>query len=46
MLLLKSKMLFIIDGLREIGGGYLIGIWLREGKSSLFAIAGVFILIL
>jgi NADPH-dependent 2,4-dienoyl-CoA reductase/sulfur reductase-like enzyme len=34
MLLLKSIMLFIAAGLCEIGGGYFIWIWLREGKSA------------
>jgi small multidrug resistance family-3 protein len=46
MLLLKSMMLFIAAGLCEIGGGYFIWIWLREGKSSWFALAGAITLIL
>ena len=43
---LKSIFYFILAGLCEIGGGYLIWIWLREGKSSWFALAGGLILIL
>lgn len=46
MLLFKSIMSFISAGLCEIGGGYLIWLWLREGKSSWFGIAGAIILIL
>ena len=34
MLIAKSILLFITAGLCEIGGGYLIWIWLREGKTS------------
>lgn len=29
---LKSIFLFVMAGLCEIGGGYLIWLWLREGK--------------
>ena len=46
MLLLKSIILFIVAGLCEIGGGYLIWLWLREGKAIWFALAGAIILIL
>ena len=35
MLILKSMTLFIAAGLCEIGGGYLIWLWLREGRSQL-----------
>ncbi|MBQ1416337.1 MAG: hypothetical protein IIY91_03315, partial [Selenomonas sp.] len=31
--MLKSLAYFLIAGLFEIGGGYLIWLWLREGKS-------------
>ena len=41
----KSIFYFIIAGLLEIGGGYLIWQWLREGKSIAFAIAGSLLLI-
>ena len=46
MLILKSLAYFLIAGLFEIGGGYLIWLWLREGKSIYFALIGAFILIL
>ncbi len=37
---------FIIAGLFEIGGGYLVWIWLRGGKSLWYGIAGAAVLIL
>lgn len=42
----KSMGYFILAGLFEIGGGYLIWLWLREGKGILYAITGAIILIL
>ena len=44
--ILKSLAYFLIAGLFEIGGGYLIWLWLREGKSIYFALMGAIILIL
>jgi small multidrug resistance family-3 protein len=38
--------LFVLAGLAEIGGGYLIWLWLREGKSFYLGIFGGGILIL
>ena len=38
--------LFVLAGLCEIGGGYLVWIWFREGRSLGYAIAGAAILIL
>ncbi|MGD6792651.1 YnfA family protein [Metabacillus indicus] len=35
-----SIFLFLLAGLLEIGGGYLIWLWLREGKPSYWGIAG------
>lgn len=32
--------LFIVAGIAEIGGGYLIWLWLREGKSAYLGLAG------
>lgn len=32
--------LFLIAGLAEIGGGYLVWLWLREGKSVYLGMAG------
>ena len=43
---LKSILFFIIAGVFEIGGGYLIWLWLREGKGIEFAILGAIILFL
>lgn len=37
-------MLFLLAGLAEIGGGYLIWLWLREGKPAYWGILGVAIL--
>jgi len=31
--MIKSIIVFIMAGLAEIGGGYLIWLWLREGRS-------------
>lgn len=42
----KSVFFFILAGLCEIGGGYLMWLWLREGKGIAFALAGAAILIL
>ncbi|GKU76359.1 YnfA family protein [Paenibacillus sp. L3-i20] len=33
-------LIFILAGLAEIGGGYLIWLWLREGKSLYLGILG------
>jgi len=38
--------LFLLAGLAEIGGGYLIWLWLREGKSGLVGLLGGLILAL
>ncbi len=46
MLVAKSIALFMIAGLCEIGGGYLVWLWLREGKSLWVALAGAIVLIL
>ncbi|MBI5028913.1 MAG: YnfA family protein [Chloroflexi bacterium] len=35
-----SFMYFVIAGLCEIGGGYLVWLWLREGKSIWLAVIG------
>ena len=46
MLVAKSLALFVVAGLCEIGGGYLVWLWLREGKSLWVALAGAIVLIL
>lgn len=38
--------LFVLAGLCEIGGGYLVWLWLREGKPVGYAVLGAVILIL
>ncbi|SBA10197.1 membrane protein [Staphylococcus aureus] len=38
--------IFILAGLCEIGWGYLIWLWLREGQSSLVGLIGGVILML
>jgi small multidrug resistance family-3 protein len=44
--LFKAAMIFILAGLAEIGGGYLIWQWLREGKSVVLGLFGGIALIL
>lgn len=44
--IVKSLMYFVLAGLCEIGGGYLVWLWLRDGKSIYYAVAGAVILIL
>jgi small multidrug resistance family-3 protein len=46
MIFLLSIFLFVLAGLFEIGGGYLIWIWLREGKGVEFAVLGAILLVL
>jgi small multidrug resistance family-3 protein len=46
MPILLSIGLYVLAGLCEIGGGYLVWLWLREGRSLGYAIAGATILIL
>lgn len=42
----KSLLYFVVAGLCEIAGGYLIWLWLREAKSIWFALFGALLLIL
>src|SRR5665648_377412 len=46
MEIIKSVLYFILAGLCEIGGGYLIWLWLRDGGSFWIAILGGIILVL
>jgi small multidrug resistance family-3 protein len=39
-ILTKAVLVFILAGLAEIGGGYLIWIWLREGRSFFLGLLG------
>lgn len=43
---IKTFLFFFIAGFCEIGGGYLVWLHIREGKSIWLAIAGIFILFL
>jgi small multidrug resistance family-3 protein len=45
-MLLRSISLFIIAGFCEIGGGYLIWLWLKEGRPVWYGILGGIILAL
>jgi small multidrug resistance family-3 protein len=42
--ILKSTFLFILAGLCEIGGGYLVWLWLKGGKSLWIGVIGLIIL--
>ncbi len=46
LLIAKSLIYFLLAGLCEIGGGYLVWLWLREGKSLGLGILGGIILFL
>lgn len=45
MLQLKAILIFILGGLFEIGGGYLIWMWLRKGYGIGYGIIGGVILV-
>lgn len=42
----RSVVLFIVAGLCEIGGGWLVWQWLREGRGSVWGLCGATVLIL
>ena len=42
----KSLFYFLAAGLCEIGGGYLVWLWLREHKSIWLAVVGAVVLVL
>lgn len=42
----KAVSLFILAGLAEIGGGYLIWLWLRDGRPGVYGLLGGIILAL
>lgn len=46
MAIAQSLFFFIVAGLFEIGGGYLVWLWLREGRPLYYGIAGAIILVL
>lgn len=43
---IKSVVYFVLAGLCEIGGGYLVWLWLRDHRSLWFGIIGAVVLIL
>jgi len=45
MEIIKSIFYFILAGVFEIGGGYLVWLCLREGKSMLYGVMGAILLI-
>ncbi len=46
MSIVHSLELFVLAGLCEIGGGYLVWLWFREGRPVAYGIVGAAILIL
>jgi small multidrug resistance family-3 protein len=46
MLIARSVLYFLLAGFCEIGGGYLVWLWLREGKSVWLAAVGALVLVL
>lgn len=46
MEVLRSILIFILAGFCEIGGGYLIWLWLKDGKSFWYGLSGGLILAL
>jgi small multidrug resistance family-3 protein len=46
MEVLKSISIFLIAGLCEIGGGYLVWLWIKDGKPFWYGIFGAVILVL
>lgn len=44
--LIQSLVFFILAGLCEIGGGYLVWLWLREAKSIWLGVLGGAVLVL
>ena len=44
--LLNTLFLFFVAGLLEIGGGYLVWLWLRENMSWILGVIGGFVLFL
>ncbi|MDO7904849.1 YnfA family protein [Paenibacillus sp. JX-17] len=42
---MNSILLFILAGFAEIGGGYLVWLWLREGRGIGYGVIGAIILV-
>ena len=45
-MVIRSVVLFLVAGLMEIGGGYLVWLWLREGRAIWLGAAGGLLLFL
>ena len=43
-MLLKSVLFFVLAGLCEIGGGYMVWLWIKQGKPLWYGIAGAIVL--
>src|SRR5690349_25131713 len=44
--MIKSLLYFVAAGLCEIGGGYLVWLWLRENRPFYYAVIGAAVLVL
>jgi len=44
-MIIRSVIIFILAGLCEIGGGYLVWLWLKEGKPFWYGVIGAAILV-
>jgi small multidrug resistance family-3 protein len=44
--LLRSLFLFVVAGICEIGGGWLVWKWLRDGRPAWWGVAGAAVLVL
>jgi len=45
-MIIKSIFIFLLAGLCEIGGGYLVWLWLKEGRPFWYGLAGGLILVM
>ncbi|SMF65314.1 small multidrug resistance family-3 protein [Paenibacillus uliginis N3/975] len=43
--MIHSIIIFLLAGLAEIGGGYLVWLWLREGRPYWYGIIGAVVLV-
>lgn len=46
VIVISAVLLFILVGVAEIGGGYLVWLWLRESKSLWYGIVGSIVLVI
>ncbi len=46
MRIVSSSVLFVLAGVAEIGGGYLVWLWLREGRTYWYGLAGAVVLVI